>query len=496
MEKRSRAAPGRGRDPAGYTPSMGAGVQVSKKVLLISSASNVVRRLLGISVLFWMHRKLLEDIPLEEYKLLPVLMAVIGLTPILTTVLSGGLGRYLTEAYAKGDERRVTEIVSSMSPFLWAAAGALLAVGLVFAWNIDTFVGIDDPARVDTARQMFAVLLVGAVVRVAVAPYVLGFFIRQKFVQRDLIGTSAELLRMLILVVLLTQVSTDVRWVAVAAVSSGLIEITAVFVLSRRLIPALAFRASAVRRETLGPVLSYGSWTILGQLSTIIREVADPLILNTYSSAAQVTAFHTGATADRQLRRTIFSATSIAQPAATSMVATGQLDRLRNAWFRMSRYTLWLMMAATLPLIVFRAEFFQLWLPETAADIPEAQWVLALLLARYIAIFPNATTGMVTMAKAQMRPAATRALALELGNLALTLTLVAGFGMGAMGAALSTFTISIIGYPLLIWTLGLRMVETTFRRWRSATLSTPCCCTIVWYFLPTTSSKPCQYRFM
>jgi hypothetical protein len=50
---------------------MGSRVPISKKILLINSAGTVVRRLLSIGVLFWMHQHLIRSIPSEEYVLLP-----------------------------------------------------------------------------------------------------------------------------------------------------------------------------------------------------------------------------------------------------------------------------------------------------------------------------------------------------------------------------------------------------------------------------------------
>ena len=117
-------------------------VEISKKLVLINSASSVITRLLSISVLIWLQQYLLKRITPEEYSLLPVLYSVMMFAPLVTTILTGGLGRYIVEAYARDDDERVTQIVSTMFPILCAAGVVLLSAGWTFAWYIDSVLNV------------------------------------------------------------------------------------------------------------------------------------------------------------------------------------------------------------------------------------------------------------------------------------------------------------------------------------------------------------------
>jgi O-antigen/teichoic acid export membrane protein len=439
-------------------------VPISKKILLVNSAGTVVRRLLSISVLFWMHQYLIRRIPAEECVLLPVLMAVMAFTPLLTTILSGGLGRYVTEAYAQGDTRRVTGITSTMAPLMILAASMLTGLGALFAWKIDVMLEIA-PTQVENARLMFFILIVGAAIRVASSPFTLGYYIRQRFVRRDLIGVGFELLRIGLLLYLLTQHETRVMWVVVASFIAGFGETVVVFVGSRRLVPELRFELARVRRSIVRPLVSYGGWTILGQSSSILREMAGPLILNHMATDTDVVAFNLGAQVDRHVRLTVVGATAVAQPATTAMAATGNDERLRRTWLRLNRYSMWALFAIGCPLILFRSEFFQLYLRERYVENQEAELVLALLMARLIVLFPNSATSLLSIARAEVRSGATRSMILELVNLALTVTLVGAFKMGALGSALGTFAAAMVGHPILVWTFGLRLSGARFGEW-------------------------------
>ena len=51
-------------------------VPISKRLVLINSASSMIARMLNVTVLLWLHRHLLGRISAEEYSIYPVLMAV------------------------------------------------------------------------------------------------------------------------------------------------------------------------------------------------------------------------------------------------------------------------------------------------------------------------------------------------------------------------------------------------------------------------------------
>jgi hypothetical protein len=59
---------------------------------------------------------------------------------------------------------------------------------------------------------------------------------------------------------------------------------------------------------------------------------------------------------------------------------------------------------------------------------------------------------------------------MQVGNLGLTIYLVAFLKMGAVGSAVSTYTVLLVGEPLLLLPLGLRLSGVSFMRWMQQTL--------------------------
>jgi len=440
---------------------MNAKVEISKRLVFINSASSVVARVLNISVLVWLQQYLLRRISVEEYSLYPVLMAIMVFAPLLTIVLTSGLGRYVVEAYAKQDERRITQIVSTMFPLLLGAGAALLAVGWVFSWYVDRILTIA-PEWAMHARIMMGLMVFSAAVRLPLAPFGVGLYVRQKFVLSNLIAVCTEFLRVGLLLLLLVGVSTRVLWVVVASVSSEVSGLLVLVVISRRFVPALRFCRTETRWSAAREMTSFGIWNSVLHLAYTLGRGVDPIILNKLGTALDVTCLYLGSLAYFQIQQFSHLVRVPLQPPLTAMHAMGAKERLRNTYVRGGRYALWATLLISLPLIVYRGELVALYVGEgylTAAT------VMGLLLLLFPIAYGSVMTPMVAHATAQVRPLAIRRILMQVVRLLVAVYLVGVVGMGAVGVALSTLVVVGISQPLLLWPLGLRLAGVQLHLW-------------------------------
>ncbi len=442
-------------------------VEISKQLVMINSASSLIARALNISVLVWLHQYLLKRISPEEYSLLPVLMAVMAFAPLLTTILTSGLGRYITEAYAKDDGRGVTQITSTMFPMLLLAGIMVLFGGLTFSWYIDHILKID-PARIWEARIMMAILVFAFALRLPLAPFGVGLYVRQKFVLQNLINFSAELLRIALLFILLLGVSTRVLWVVVAMTSSEIMRLLIRLVISKRLIPQLKFRIKEIKWAKAKDIITFGSWTFLGDIGRIIRSAAGTLILNKLATPLDVTCFYIGSIPSRQFGSWHSFVYTPLLPALTAMHATENNKQIRHAYLRGGRYALWAAVAFGIPLIIFRNEIINLYI---GTEFIAAASVMALLLATLPITMGQEMIFSIAHAKAEIHKTTKRVLIIQLASLALTLYLVGVMKMGAIGAAIAVMITEITGMLTLVYPLAFKMTEITFARWIRETLT-------------------------
>ncbi len=445
---------------------MGPRVEISKRLVVVNTASGVVARVINISVLVWLHQYLLRRISPEEYQLLPVLTGIILLLPVLTTVLTAGLGRFVVAAYARGDERDITQIVSTMFPLLLAAGSVLLAGGLAFSWYVDRILSIP-PDRVWDARIMMALLMLSVGTRPPCAAFAVGLFVRQKFVLHNFLKVADEMLRLVLLFILLFGVSTRVLWVVVANVTAEISMTLVLVVVSRRLIPALRFRRSEIRWERARELMSFGGWNLLSYLAARLRLTVIPLILNRLATPMDVNMYYIGSLPRRQIELWGDVLATPLSPVVTGMHAIGAKERVRNVYMRGGRMALWVTLMVALPAIIYSRTLIRLYIGNAFMDA-------AVVIAFTLACLPLHNGAWmiwhVANATGRIRALGIRSLVIQLLVIGATFYLVREHGWGAVGAAFASFGIAVATTSLTLWPLGLKLANVEFATWVRQTL--------------------------
>jgi len=439
---------------------------ISKKLLLVNSASSIVARVVNVSVVLWMYRHLLLNIGPEEYSLLPVLMSVIMLLPVITSVLTSGLGRYTLEAYAQGDQRRITQISSTMFVPLSALGVLLLAGGLFFAWRVDAVLSIPAGREVD-ARIMMALLMFSVALRPPLAAFSVGLYVRQMFVLQNLIRIGSDVLRLSLLFILLLGVSTRVLWVVVANVSGELFFQAVMLVVSMRLIPALRFRVREIRWELMRELVSFGGWNFLAVVAYRLRRTATPLIINKLATPTDMAMYDIGSMGRRQIDQWSYVALAPLAPVVTGMHAMGAKERIRNIYLRGGKISLWVTLAVAIPAMIYARQIIHLYVGD---KFIYAAVVMVLTLVGYPISHGASMVWQVAHATGNMRPVGIRNLVSQLTTIGVSLYLVGMAGWGAIGPPYAALAVGSISTVVFIWPLGLRLADVAFDTWIRKTL--------------------------
>jgi O-antigen/teichoic acid export membrane protein len=441
-------------------------VVVSQRLVAINAASSLVARLLNVTVLLWMYQYLLTRISPGEFAVYAVLMALMAFAPLFFSVFTGGVSRYIVEAYALGQPRRVAEITSSILPLLATAATAFTTTGLVIAAHVEDVLTIA-PGMEDTARLMLTLLVINYALQVVTLPYATGFHVRQRFVELNTLGILRDVLKIILLVTFLVGIGPSVLWVVVANVVADQTHLLAVLYRSRQLVPEVRFKPSLFRWATGRKLVSFGLWTTMGQLANMMATSVGILILNEYGTALDVTVYHLGATAYRQIESAIGLAAFPLLPALTAMHSLADRARLARTTLRGGRYGLWVALFVACPAAIFSREFVQLYLGEGFAD---AAIVLSLFMGVFLFVGPTSLLPMLAMAMARVRDYHLAFFTASALGLLLTLYLVAVRGLGAIGVALSLLITMGVAELFYFWPLQRRLTETRWGDFFSAVL--------------------------
>ena len=436
-------------------------IEISKKIVLINSTSSAAVLVLNLTILIWLQQYLLKRISPDEYALLPLVMAVMAFAPLLTSVLTGGLGRYITVAYARGDDEEITRICSTMFPLLLVGGVVVLALGWLAAWHIDVLLKIK-PEYLNDARLMMALVVFSTAIRLPLAIFGSGFVVRQKLMLQDMIDVGCQAVRLGLLFALLFGVGAKVLWVIVALIVGELLNLAISTPISIRLVPAQRVRYGFFNGSLAKEMTSYGSWSLVVQLAETLKQAMDPIILNRFATSMDVSVLYVAGIAPRQLSVILLPITRPLIPILAALCATGDRITLGNTYLRIARYHTWLLLFFAVPGIAFSNELILLYLGEVYSS---AALVMSILLLSVSMNGLNAIGGHIAVADGQVKGFALRTLLLQLVNLGFLVVLVAFLHGGAVGAAGASLAASMLVNVTLVWPYCRKLAGVTTRVW-------------------------------
>jgi O-antigen/teichoic acid export membrane protein len=217
------------------------------------------------------------------------------------------------------------------------------------------------------------------------------------------------------------------------------------------------FRAALTKEIT-----KFGSWWLVGSLADVLKRAMDPLILNRFATAVDVTMYYVADMGPRLLTQVLTPITRPFFPILGAMYATQDFIKLRNTYTRTARYHTWVVMMIAMPAIIFSTQIMHLYLD---GKYDEAGDVMAILLIVSILAAMNALGSAVALAAGNMKGLSLRVIAVQSINLLLTIILVIYLQKGAYGSAYATLAAFILVEVTLKWPFCWKIAHTKFEDW-------------------------------
>ncbi|MFZ7094172.1 lipopolysaccharide biosynthesis protein [Primorskyibacter sp. 2E233] len=458
-------------------------VIVSKRLVIINSASSLVAKIVNMSVILWMYQYLLKRISADEFAVLPVVTSLMVFAPLFFTFFTSGISRFVVEAYAKGDFDKVTRIISSIFPLLAGVGLIFAALGTLFAFNIDKLLNIPDHS-VSDARIMMLLLVLNFAIQMMAMPFLSGFHVRQRYVELNLIGICRDLLRITLLLSFLLGIGPKVIWVVVATTISETVYSLVTVLRARSIVPQLKISLPLFSWTEARQLTGFGLWTTLGRLGNMMYTSAATILLNLYGTPVDVTSYYLGATFYRQISSTVALASQPLQPALTAMHALKDRSRMRNTVLRGGRYALWVTLSVATPLTIYAASFIKLYAGE---EYSQAAVVITLFMIIFPFTSPTAMLAMAAMAMAEVRVFFLPAFLFQLAGLCMMAGLLSWTDTGAVGLTFSLSFITVASQLLYYWRLSLKLTGASLRDFVNMVLipgfMPAICGAVVWFGL-------------
>ncbi|TWU41303.1 putative membrane protein EpsK [Novipirellula aureliae] len=436
-------------------------VPVSKKLVSINALSALIAHACNFAILLWGNQYLLSHVSPAEMDLLPVVMGVVAFSPLMTTALTAGLGRYVVEAYSQSDDEKITRLVSSIVPVYLLVAMVLVAIMTVFCTLAPKLLNVASDHIADV-RFMLVIVFLGMTLRLLATPFSVGLYVCQKQVLQNVILMGGALISAASMLWLMLGIGPQVKWFIVAQFAGTVFNVMATLIVSCRLLPSLRFRVDWIDFGSLKGMFAFNSWTLVRQTSASVRAGSIPFLLNAFAAPGQATAFYIGSLPDRQIKEVSSKIFSPLETPMIAMFATGNQTGLANAYLRGNRLMLWISMLAATPLMVFASETIDLY---THGTIPDAALVLFITMLILPIQMANGMLGPLVHAHARPDALAKTMAVTDFITLLVSGVLLLSTGLGAKAVVIAIAVGIVIFHPLLWWKLGRTLAEVTFTKW-------------------------------
>jgi O-antigen/teichoic acid export membrane protein len=177
-----------------------------------------------------------------------------------------------------------------------------------------------------------------------------------------------------VLTVLVLVLGQGLEEVVLLRVACSAVNIVALVWLCRSLFPLLEWRLP--QRALVRRVLSFSAFAYLSRLAAITYVHADKLVIGAVLGMRAVAYFAIAATIANAVLGITFRLSSVMYPAASALAASGQLERLKDAYFNTARYVFSINAGIVLLIALFAREILHYWMGAEFAAYGERVMIL------------------------------------------------------------------------------------------------------------------------
>ena len=366
------------------------------------------------------------------------LVVVIGSLYDYLSLLRGGVGaamqRYVTLNHHAGEPERARQYYASGFWLTAILRSVVLLAGLALAWPITAFLHLDRAVRPEAALgvglQIVAAVITDLAIVLAVPIYVTG---RLATISR--VQLVQGWVRLAIVFAAFALFGPHLPVYGAALVVIELVGMVTVAVLAQRrgtvgpVLPAFQLGAPAVRLD----LFRYGGFALLSQIAILLYVAADNLFIGRLYGPGAITHYSLGARWTPIVLGLIFALTSGLTPFFTMLEAHGQAVRSRDALLR----TIAVMTAVSVPACFTPCVCGDLFLLRwVGPGYPDSPTYLIAMLAPAVVEGALSPVFMALTARGRIGWVATADIGVAVCNVAVSLVLALGFGLGILGFAL------------------------------------------------------------
>ena len=394
---------------------------------------------------------LLQQLGRSSYGIVGLLGVLLSFAEVADLGLRQALGRELAEQAARGDRQRFNELAST-GLLLYMVIGILLATAcILFTPPLIAFFNVPLPMRPMAIRAVRIYGAGGFLLSFAGAVYTAALTSANRFDLRNNIEAGCRIATGAALILGLGMLQNRLlAWVWIT-LAGQLITVLLLALAVRRTIPWMRLAPAFARLQTALSLLQFGWKVYVLQLTNLVAERSDPLVVSRFFGPAGVALYTPGGQLAGIVRPILLTLAAQLHPLATRQHVANALEKQQRMLIEGTRFTLLLGSLFSVGLLVFAEPFCALWVGGTlGADYRTVALVVQLwAIADFLACTASmqwpmmlGTRNLNTMIIIHTSTAAL--------NIGLSIYLVGFTSLGVPGALVGTLLTALVLRPVLI----------------------------------------------
>ena len=350
--------------------------RIAKNTLLL-----YIRMILTMGVALYTSRVVLQALGVTDFGIFNVVGGVVAMLSFLTGSMAGTVSRYITYALGEDDENKLQRVVSTTKTIQWVFAGIVIllaeTIGLWFLWY-----KMQIPSeRVHAAFWVYQCSLMTSMVAIVSVPY------NALIVAHEKMGVFAyvsifEAFAKLSIALLISFVSIDrlILYGILLLIVQIIIRLLYTYYCKKE------FPESKVRlswnKSLLIEISAYSGWCTLGYLSVVGYTQGLNILLNLFFGPVVNAARAIAVQVQSAVVQFCANFQMALNPQITKSYASGDLSYMHQLLISSSKYSFFLMIFLSFPIILNANYILQIWLgevPDYTADFVRITLIIGCL---------------------------------------------------------------------------------------------------------------------
>jgi O-antigen/teichoic acid export membrane protein len=330
-----------------------------------------------------------------------VLMQIIGYGILLDLGFFIAFSRYLTQSYHvsySDGASKFKEVFAIGRVFLVIMSLVFSLLIYIVACNISIFIGHSNEIDIE-ARNALYCLAIWTILKTPIALYNHLLLATQNMVASNLITIVGNILR-LILSLVLVHAGYGLFGLIASIIISEFIAYSIQAIYFKRKYPNLIFGWKFSDIDLLKEMLTFGAkyWGV--NLSAVLYLGSDSLIVGSLYGVVAASIFYSTKIPAFLLYQFIFKISDNSSPAINELFSVGNIEAVKQAYFKILRYSLLMALPLGIGIIVFNESVISLWLGKAQYAGDVMSFAIAIFVFTQVV---NHTNAMIIIASGELK---------------------------------------------------------------------------------------------